>query len=138
MDWKKLALMSNLKRHLLVFDDVFDELANSVEFLNLVGSGRQKNQHVTFLKHNLYQKSPNSKTIDLNLTHLLLLKIPCDINQIDCFGRQLGYRDLLLSAYRSATEEPYGHLRIDLDPRCDENLRLVSNNCTTGNLPSLF
>ena len=40
--WKKLALMSNLKRHLLVFDDVFDELANSVEFLNLVVSGRQK------------------------------------------------------------------------------------------------
>ena len=138
VDWKKLAVMSNLKRNLLVFDDVFDELANSLEFLNLVGSGRHKNQHVIFLKHNLYQKSPNSKTIDLNLTHLLLLKSPRDINQIDCLGRQLGDRDLLLSAYRSATEEPYGHLLIDLDPRCDENLRLVSNICATGNLPSLF
>ena len=56
VDWKKLALMSNLKRHLLVFDDVFDELANSVEFFNLVVSGRHKNQHVIFLKHNLHQK----------------------------------------------------------------------------------
>ena len=61
VDWKKLALMSNLKRHLLVFDDVFDELANSVEFLNLVVSGRHKNQHVIFLKHNLHQKKSRLK-----------------------------------------------------------------------------
>ena len=138
LDWKKLEIMSNFKRHLLVFDDVIDKIANSLEFLNLVVSGRHKNQHVIFLKHNLYQKSPNSKTIDLNLTHLLLLKSPRDIVQIDCLGRQLGDRGLLLSAYRSATEEPYGHLLIDLDPRCDENLRLVSNICSADNLPPLF
>ena len=130
--------LSNFQRHLLVFDDVFDKIANSLEFLNLVVSGRHKKQHVIFFKHNLYQKSSNSKTINLNLTHLLLLKSPRDVVQIDCLGRQSGDRDLLLSAYRSATEEPYGHLLIDLDPSFDENLRLVSNICTADNLLRLF
>ena len=130
--------MINFQRHLLVFDDVFDKIASSLEFLNLVVSARHKNQHVIFFKHNLYQKSSNSKTIDLNLTHLLLLKSPRDIVQIDCLGRQLGDRDLLLYAYRSDTEEPYGHQQIDLEPRCDENLRLVSNICSADKLPPLF
>ena len=57
---------------------------------------------------------------------MLLMKNPRDIVQIDCLGRQLGCRSLLLSAYKSATSKPFGHLLIDLDPRCDEKLRLCS------------
>ena len=129
VSWSKPKSLPIRKRHLIIFDDVFDEISRSEEFLNLIVSGRHKNQHVIFLKHNLYQKCPNSKTIDLNLTHILLLKSPRDINQIDYLGRQLGCRSDLLSAYRSATSENFGHLLIDLDPQCHENLRFCSGLC---------
>ena len=58
---------------------------------------------------------------------MLLLRNPRDINQIDCFGRQLGCRELLMNAYKRATQDQFGHLLIDLDPRLNENLRLSSN-----------
>ena len=79
------------------------------------------------LKHNLYQQSPNSKTIDLNVSKILLLRNPRDTNQVDCLGRQMGCRELLLSAYKKATQEQFGQMLIDLDPRLNEQLRLSSN-----------
>ena len=57
---------------------------------------------------------------------MVLQKTPRDILQIDALGRQLGNRKLVLSAYKLATREPFGHLLIDLDPRCSELLRLCS------------
>ena len=104
VNWSKLKSLPIRKRYLIIFDDVFDEISRSEEFLNLIVSGRHKHQHIIFLKLNLYQKCPNSKTIDLSLTQILPLKSPGDINQIDCLGRQLGCRSHLLSAYRSATK----------------------------------
>ena len=58
---------------------------------------------------------------------MLLLRNPRDNNQIDCLGRQLGCRELLLNAYNRATQVQLGPLLIDLDPRLNENLRLSSN-----------
>ena len=55
-----------------------------------------------------------------------LQKTPRDILQIDALGRQLGNRKLVLSAYKLATKESFGHLLIDLDPRCSELLWLCS------------
>ena len=126
LNWKQLKSRGNTKRQLLIFDDIYNEACNQAEFLQLVVSGRHQNQHAIILKHNLYQKGQNAKTIELNVTQMLLMKNPRDIVQIDCLGRQLGCRSLLLSAYKSATSKPFGHLLIDLDPRCDEKLRLCS------------
>ena len=126
LDWTKLKSCGKTKRQLLVFDDIYNEASNQAEFLQLVVSGRHQNQHAIILKHNLYQKGQNAKTIDLNVTHILLMKNPRDIIQIDCLGRQLGCRSLLLSAYKTATAATFGQLLIDLDPRCDEKLRLCS------------
>ena len=97
------------------------------KFLDLAISGRHQNLHLLVLKHNLYQQPKHSKTIDLNVTQMLLLRNPRDNNQIDCLGRQLGCRELLLNSYKRATQDQFGHLLIDLDPRLNENLRLSSN-----------
>ena len=58
---------------------------------------------------------------------MLLLRNPRDNNQMDCLGRQLGCRELLLNSYKRATQDQFGHLLIDLDPRVNENLRLSSS-----------
>ena len=58
---------------------------------------------------------------------MLLLQIPRDVVQVDVLGRQLGSRNLVHSAYKLATKEPFGHLLIDLDPRCSKQLQFCSH-----------
>lgn len=137
VDWSWINENADVtKRTLLVFDDLFDSIAKAPEFLKLVTAGRHQNLHLMVLKHNLYQQNSNSKTIDLNVTQIVLFKSPRDSNQIEFLGRQLGCRKLLLSAYLNATAEPYGHLLIDLDPRCHDYLRFASY--VDGSSYSLF
>ena len=93
----------------------------------MVISGRHKNQRAIIFKHNLYQKIPSSKKIDVNVTQMLLPKNPRDVVQVDVLGRQMGSRNLVQSAYKLATKEPFGHLLIDYDPRWSEQLRFCSH-----------
>ena len=77
LDWNALERAEALKeRILLVLDDLFDEDAPSKEFLAIVIAGRHRNVHLTVLRHNLYQQSKNSKTIDLNVTQIILFNSP--------------------------------------------------------------
>ena len=128
VDWSFLdKVTASNKPTLLIFDDVYQNISDNKEFLDLAISGRHQNLHLLVLKHNLYQQSKHSKTIDLNVIQMLLLRNPRDNNQIDCLGRQLACRELLLNCYKKATQDQFGHLLIDLDPRLNENLRLSSN-----------
>ena len=86
------------KRILLVLDDLFDEAAPSKEFLAIVIAGRHRNVHLMVLRHNLYQQSKNSKTIDLNVTQIILFNSPRDSEQIGILGRQLGERQTTIDA----------------------------------------
>ena len=113
---------------LVIFDDVYQVAASKVfEPRHFGPTSETTSAGPEALKHNLYQQSTNSKTIDLNVTQLLLLRNPRDTNQIDYLGRQLGCRELLLNSYKRATQDEFGHLLIDLDPRLNENLRFSSN-----------
>ena len=86
------------KPTLLIFDDVYQNVSDTKEFLDLAISGRHQNLHLLVLKQNLYQQSKHSETIDLDVTQMLLLRNPRDNNQIDCLGRQLGCREFLLNS----------------------------------------
>ena len=88
------------------------------------------------LRPNIYQAAKNSKTIDLNVTQMILFKSPRDVEQIGVLGRQLGDRKLLLEAYKRATRKPFAHLMIDLDPQTDQKLKYCSN--CSGSQPSVF
>ena len=127
LNWSKINSHPETDRQLIIFDDVYAEGSRQEELLNLDIYGRHKNQHARIFKHNLYQKSPNSKTIDVNATEMPLLKNPQDVVKFDVLGRQLRSRDLVQSAYKLATEEPFGHLLIYLDTRCSEHLRFYSH-----------
>ena len=117
LNWSKTNSHPETHRQLIIFDDVYADASQQEEFLNWVISGRHKNQHAIIFKHNLYQESPNSKTIEVNVTQMLLLKNPRDVVQVNVLGRQLISRNVVQSAYKLATKEPFGHLLIDLDPR---------------------
>ena len=128
VDWSFLdKVTASNKPTLFIIEDFYQNVSDTKEFLDLAISGRHQNLHLLVLKHNLYQQSKHSKAIDLNVTQMLLLRNPRDNNQIDCFGRQLGCGEPLLNSYKKATQDQFGHLMIDLDPRLNENLCLSSS-----------
>ena len=83
-----LKFTQNIENYLLIFDDSCEEIFDK-EFVKLATAGRHRNIHVIYLKHNLYQQSRWSRTIDLNTTHLILFKSPRDVQQVDYLGKQL-------------------------------------------------
>ena len=70
--------ISQMKNCLLVFDDSFEGIFNDKEFSKLSTAGRHRNISVIYVKHNLFQQSKRSRTIDLNTTHNVLFKSPRD------------------------------------------------------------
>ena len=105
---------------LLIIDDSCEEIYNDKEFVNLATAGRHKNINVIYIKHNFYQQSKWSRTIDLNTTHIILFKSARDIQQVDFLGKQLNLVKFLKHCYQLATKEPFGDLLIDLDPKTSD------------------
>ena len=104
-------IINNLQDCMIVFDDTCEEIICQLMIpVKLATAGGHKNVHVFYVKHNLFQQSKQSRTIDLNSTHLILFKSPRDIQQIDYLGRQLNKANFLRHAYQLATKEDFGHL----------------------------
>ena len=129
-------MIEKLENCLLIFDDSCEEIYEDKRFLKIATSGRHKKVHVIFVKHNLFHQSKNSRTIDLNTTHVILFNSPRDVNQIAYFGKQLNKTLFLKDCFRKATSETFGHLLIDFDLNSSDSLRYVSN--ITGPAPSIF
>ena len=112
---------------LLIFGDSFEEILDDKEFVNLATGGRHKNINVIYVKHNLYQQSKRSRTIDLNTIHIILFKSPRDVQQVEFLGKQLNLNHFLKNCYEIATREKFGHLLIDLDPKTLDCLRFFKH-----------
>ena len=84
------------------------------------------------MKHNLFQQSKWSRTIDLNTTLIVLFKSPRDVQQIGLIGRQLNKTQFLRKSYELATKQPFCHLLIDLDPKAPDALLYSSNFVPPG------
>ena len=131
-----LEFLQNTENCLLIFDHSCEEIFNDKEFVKLATAGRHKNINVIYVKHNLYQQSKWSRTIDLNTTHIILFKSPRDVQQVEFLGKQLNLTHFLKNCYEIATRETFGHLLLDLDPKTSDCLRFCSNIREPG--PSVF
>ena len=131
-----LDITKKLSDCLLVYDDSCEEIFSDTEFVKIATSGRHRKFHVIYVKHNLFQQSKWSRTIDLNTTHIVLFKSMRDIQQIEYLGKRLNCLQLLKDGYKLATAHPYGHLIIDLDPKTSQGLRFSSQ--LIGPEPSIF
>ena len=79
----------------------------------------------------MFQQSRWSRTIDLNISHIILFKSPRDIQHLYHRGGQLNAPKFLRQLYELDTKDSFGHLFKDLDP-----LRYCSNIKPPG--PSIF
>ena len=124
--YSELDITKELSNCALVYDDSSEEILNDKEFVKIATSGRHRKLHVIYVKHNLFQQSKWSRTIDLNTTHIIFFKSLRDIQQIEYLGKQFNCLQLLKDAYKLATAQPYGHLVIDLDPKTSQGLQFSS------------
>ena len=136
INYSGLDITKKLSDCLLIYDDSCEKIFNDKEFVKIATSGRHCRLHVIYVKHNLFQQSKWSRTIDLNTAHIILFKSLRDIQQIEYLGKQLNCLQLLKDAYKLATTQPYGHLIIDLDPKTSQGLRFASQ--IIGPDPSIF
>ena len=130
--FSSIDLISELENCPLVFDDSCNEIFKDKEVSKSATAGRHKNISVRYVKHNSFQQSNWSRTIDLNTTHIILFKSPRDIQQIGLIGRQINNTQFLKDSYELATKQPFGHLLIDLDPKTSDVLRYCSNIVPPG------
>ena len=108
-------------------DNSCEEIYNDKEFFKLATAGRNKKFIVLYIKHNLYQQSKSSRTIDLKTSYIFLFKSIRDIQRVEFLGKQLNLVKFLKHCYQFATKKPFGHLLIDLDQNTSGCLRYCSN-----------
>ena len=127
------SLKNNGTKYLLIFDDSCEEICNSKAFVDIATAVRHRGLSTIYIKHNLFHQSKLGRDVELQNTHIVLLKSPRDVMQVTTLSTQLGLGSELVGWYRDATSVPFGHLLIDLSPRTDDRLRYCTNS---GSVPS--
>ena len=129
------SLKNNGTKYLLLFDDPCAEICNFYKFLDIATVGRHRGFSTIYIKHNLFHKNKLGRDVELQNTHIVLLKSLRDVHQVATLSVQLGLGSTLVDWYQDATSVPFGHLLIDLSPRTDDRLRYCTNS---GNISSNF
>jgi hypothetical protein len=116
------------RRTLLILDDLMKEAGDSVLDI-FTKLSHHRNVSVIFLTQNLFFKSKQSRTMNINTQYIVLFKNPRDALQVATLGRQMypGYSNFLVEAFKDATERPHGYLLIDLHPETLEKFRIRTN-----------
>ena len=83
-------LTNNGTRYLLIFDDSCEEISNSKRFVKVATAGRHRGLNTIYNKHNLFHQSKLGRDVELQNTHIVLLKSPRDVLQINTLCQQLG------------------------------------------------
>ena len=129
------SLKNNGTKYLLIFDDSCEEICNSKALVDIATAAKHQGLSTIYIKHNLYHQSKVGRDVELQNSHIVLLKSPRDVLQVTTLSTQLGLRSELVDWYGHATFVPSGHLLVDLSLRRDYRLRYCTN---TGSIPSKY
>lgn len=123
----KVRQLYNGKFHIIVLDDLMEEVVKSLEVQNLF-TKQCHHYKITaiFLTQNIFAQGPYARNINLNIHILVLFANKRDEQQSHILGRQLfpGSLKMFVEAYEDATYEPYGYLVVDCSPQSSRQLKL--------------
>ena len=129
------SLKNNGTKYLLIYDDSCEKSCISRAFFDIATAGKDRGLSTISIKHNLFHQSKLGRDVELQNTHIVLLKSPRDVMQVTILSTQLSLGSELVDCYRDALSVPFGYLLIDLSPRTDDRLRSCTNY---GSIPSKF
>ena len=92
----KRSLNNNGRKHLLIFDDSWEEICNSNAFVDLATAGRHPGLSTIYIIHNLFVRNKIGRDVELQNTQIVLFKIPRDAMQFSTLSAQLGLRSELV------------------------------------------
>ena len=125
-----VRISTSSKTFRLMEQSIYSFLTTLVmKFLDRNNSGKKlleediRNSFVSKKKQKLSHKSANGRDSKLQYTHIVLLKSPHDVQQIDVLEKQFRLGNTLRMWYADATSDPYGHIKIDLSPKTNKFLR---------------
>ena len=116
-----------MEQNLFIFDDSFEEISKSKQYVKFATVGRHKGLNTMYIKHNLFQQSKLGRDVELQNTHIVVFKSPRDVSQINRLSQQLGLESQLKESYQHVTSTPNGHLLIGLTPKTVDSLRYCTN-----------
>ena len=94
---------------------------------------RHRGVSTVYTRHNLFNQNTLGRVVELQNTHIVLIKPPLDKMQVSTLSAQLGPGSELVDFYQSATSDSYSLLMFDLSPRTDYRIRYCINS---GSVPS--
>ena len=127
------SLKNNCTRYLLNLDDSCAKIWNPKEFVDIATARRHRGFNTIYINHNLFHQNILGRDVELQNTHIVLLKSPRHVHQVATLILQLGLGSALIDWYRDATCVLFDHSLIDLAPWTDDRLLYCTN---WGNFPS--
>jgi GTPase SAR1 family protein len=116
------------KRHLLIMDDLINHVDMGALSDIFTRESHHRNISAIFVTQNMFLQGKNTRTISLNTKYFVIFNSPRDKRQIQCLAYQMFTNkkeiEYFMSAYRQATEKPYGYLFIDLTQDTPSDCRL--------------
>ena len=88
-------------------------ICNSKKFFDFATAGRHPGLSNIYVKHNLFHQSKLGRDVELQNSHIVLIKSHRDVIQVITLSAQLGLGSELVHWYRYTTSVTYGHLLID-------------------------
>ena len=122
--------LNNGAFHIIVLDDLMEYIVKSVDTQTLFTTYcHHYNITAIFLTQNIFARGPCSRTININTHILILFANKRDESQALYLGKQLYPTDVkgFMGVYLDATQDLYGYLVIDCDPKSDRLLKLRTN-----------
>ena len=119
----------------MIFHVAVDGISISKAFFAIGTAGSYHGLSNIYSKHAFFHQSKLRRDVELQTTHIVLLKSPRNVMSVSTLSAQLGIGLELVDCYPDALSVPYGYLLIDLSPRTDDRLRFCGN---TRSIPSKF
>ena len=129
-DLDKIKSLNDGKFHVIVLDDLMEEIVKSIETQNLFTKYcHHFNITAIFLTQNAFAQGPCSRSISINTHILVLFANKRDESQAFYLGKQLypWATKVFMEAYIDATSSPHGYLVVDCDPKSPRELKLRTN-----------
>lgn len=116
---------------MVIIDDLFVEGSNNKELTNaFTRLAHHKPCTLIYITQNIFHKSTDSKTRNLNTHYLFLMKNPRDATQISYIARQMYPTNakFLTDVYHDVTQdEPYSYILLDFNQETPSVLRVRSH-----------
>ena len=127
------SLKNNGTKYLYILDDSCQKICNSKGFVDIATAGRRRCLSTIYIERNLFHQRKLGRDVELQNTHIVFFKSPCDLMQVITLSTQLALGSKLVDWYRDATSVLFGPLLIDFSRRTDSRLSYCTNS---GSVPS--